>query len=56
MENIIQALPGVSVYIDDILITGKMTEEHLHNLEAVLQCLEQAGLRLKQVFFHATIC
>ena len=48
MENILQGIPGVSVYINDILITGKTTQEHLHNLEAVLQCLEQAGLRLKR--------
>ena len=48
MENILQGLPGgVSVYIDDILVTGESTEEHLHNLEAVLQRLEQAGLCLK---------
>lgn len=36
MENILQGLPGVCVYIDDILVSGKTTEEHLRNLEAVL--------------------
>ena len=45
MENILQGLPGVSVYIDDILITGKSTEEHIHNLESALVRLEEAGLR-----------
>ena len=34
-------------HIDDILITGANDEEHIHNLEAVLSCLEKAGLRLK---------
>ena len=48
MENILQGLPGVTVYIDDILVTGKSTDEHLYNLETVLQRLEQAGLRLKR--------
>ena len=48
MENILQGLAGISVYIDDILVTGKTTEEHLANLEAVLSRLETAGLRLKQ--------
>ena len=48
MENILQGLPGgVSVYINDILVIGKSTEEHLHNLEAVLQRREQARLCLK---------
>ena len=48
MVSILQGLPGISVYIDNILVTGKFTEEHLHNLEAALQHLEQAGLRLKR--------
>ena len=48
MENIFQGLAGVSVYLDDILVTGKTTEEHLANLEGVLSRLETAGLRLKQ--------
>ena len=48
MENILQGLAGVSVYIDNILVTGKTTEEHLANLEAVLSRLETAGLRLKR--------
>ena len=47
MENILQGLPHTCVYIDDILITGANDEEHIHNLEAVLSCLEKAGLRLK---------
>ena len=44
MENILQGLARVSVYIDNILLTGKTTEEHLANLEAVLSRLEAAGL------------
>ena len=43
-----QGLPRVSVYIDDILITGKSIEEQLENLEAVLTRLEETGLRLKR--------
>ena len=38
----------VSVYIDDILVPGKTQEEHLHNLNEVLQRLQSAGLHLKK--------
>ena len=47
IENVLQGIPHVLIYLDDILITGQSTEEHLKNLEEVLLCLEQAGLQLK---------
>ena len=45
METLLQGLNGVSVYLDDILVTGSTHENHLHNLTAVLEQIEQAGLR-----------
>ena len=34
--------------MDDILVMGESTEEHLHNLENVLSKLESAGLQLNK--------
>ena len=34
-------------YLDDILIIGKMYEEHLDNLRRALAGIRDAGLRLK---------
>ena len=48
MDNLLQGLEHVVVYIDDILITGCTEEEHLRTLDKVLQILEDAGLRLKK--------
>ena len=47
MEGILKGMPGVSIYLDDILITGK-SEQHLANLEQVLKQLEVSDMRLKR--------
>ena len=48
METLLRGLNGGSVYLDDILVTGSTHENHLHNLAAVLEQIEQAGLRLNR--------
>ncbi len=48
MENLLQGIPGVAVYIDDILVTGATEEEHLRALEEVLKRLARSGLRAKK--------
>ena len=35
-------------YIDDVVIFSNTWEEHLHHLGRVFQCLQKAGLTLKQ--------
>ena len=48
METLLHDLPGLFVYLDDILITGSTLAEHLANLEGVLKRLSEAGLRLNK--------
>ena len=48
MENVLRGIPNVTVYLDDILITGATEEEHLRTLSQVLTRLEQAGLRVQK--------
>ena len=53
MENILQGIPRGSVYLDDILVSGKSEVEHLNNLEQVLSPLQGIRARLKtEVLFH----
>ena len=47
IDNLLQGLPAVAGYIDDILLTGENEEKHLHTLQEVLRRLDEAGLRLK---------
>jgi len=49
MDTVLQDLKGVVAFIDDILVTGETEEEHLQNLDAALQRLEEAGFTLKKV-------
>ena len=45
MEGLLQGIPRVVVYLDNILITGK---EHIQALHEVLTRLEKVGLRVKK--------
>ena len=48
MEQLLQGIPHVSVYIDDILITAETEAEHLQILEEVFKRLATAELRVKK--------
>ncbi|UYV85054.1 hypothetical protein LAZ67_X004411 [Cordylochernes scorpioides] len=45
IEQILSGIPGTLVYLDDILITGESEADHLRNLEAVLNRLNEYGLK-----------
>ena len=55
MENLLQGLKHVCVYLDDILVTGSSEREHLENLAEVLKRLESAGMRLKCEFMLPSV-
>ena len=48
MEQILQGIPGVVGFMDNIELTGATVEEHLDRLDKVLQRLEEHGLRLQK--------
>ena len=48
MESLLKGIPGVAVYLDDILVTGSSEEKHLASLKQVLARLQEAGLRLNR--------
>ena len=48
MEGLLQGIPRVVVYLDDILITGTTVKEHIQALNEVLTRLEKVGLRVKK--------
>jgi len=48
IDNLLQGIPQLCVYLDDSLVTSKSTEEHLKNLEEVLSRLRNASMRLKR--------
>ena len=48
MDSLLKGIPGVVVYLDDILVTSPSEEEHLSSLKQVLTRLQEAGLRLNR--------
>ena len=44
MDQLRSDLPGVAVYLDDILVSGSTAQEHLNNLKRLLQRLSDQGL------------
>ena len=48
METLLRGIPGVSVFIDDILISCETQAEHLESLEEVLMRLASVGLSVKR--------
>ena len=48
MDCLLQGIPNVVAYIDDVLLTGETEGDHLQMLDKVLSTLETAGLKLKR--------
>ena len=48
MDSLLQDIPGVVVYLDNILVTGPSDREHLASLKKVITRLEKAVLRLNK--------
>ena len=58
MDTILQGIPNVQCFLDDIVAAGGNMEEQLHLLETVLKRLEQYGLTInkkKSIFFQRQI-
>ncbi|KAK2578340.1 hypothetical protein KPH14_012794 [Odynerus spinipes] len=58
IENILKGIPGVSVFLDDIKITGSNDKEHLQRLNEVLTRLANYNIQInkeKSVFFQKGI-
>lgn len=46
IEQVLEGLQGVAVYLDDCIITGRNREEHLQNLEEVLRRFLSLGINI----------
>ena len=46
MSQLLKDIPGVFLYLDDILVEGATKAEHLKRLRQVLTTLQTAGLKL----------
>ena len=48
LDQILKGIPGTPCYLDDIIITGTDTADHMRNLKAVFNRLQSYGLRLNR--------
>ena len=58
MEQVLHGIPGTCCILDDMIVTGRDTNEHLTNLRMVLERLQDYGLRVngeKTTFLKSTI-
>ena len=57
-DQLTSDLKGVAVYVDNILVSGASAAEHLDNIRALLQCLQDKGLHCRKekcLFAQASI-
>ena len=47
MEEILKGIPGVAVVVDNIVVTGQNTKQHLERLDKVLTKLNECGLKVR---------
>ena len=47
MENLLNGIPGVLCYLDDLLICGSNETEHSERLNKVLSIMQKSGLKLQ---------
>ena len=47
VDNLVSGIPYVAAYLDDVIVTGRTKEEHLHNIKHVLAALTEYGMKLR---------
>ena len=47
VDNLVSGIPYVAAYLDDVIVTGRTKEEHMHNLNQFLAALTEYGMKLR---------
>lgn len=46
IEQLLSGIPGVAVFLDDIMITAETDEEHIHKIEELFKRLNEHNMRI----------